>query len=782
MEDTLNDDVLRLFMEDYPTAGIDLPFEHTVNEGAFGTLDTEPLYSSQFSSRMPYEDPLQGTTALFHSPLEQNGRYASLESSPSNLFTTPFLEASWDDLTGEPFSPDFLELSPQTSNHSLGSDRVQAVPTSVIAHTDRSRDEEEESGGSARKKRRRIPSSARKVLDATFERLKEDPYVPQDELRALEERTGLSPKQIRTFFANARARKLPKAISYAVDPNAVDKQQDPMQRFLSSSPEDEGIPEDAIRNAVGTTGASWPSPAAALQQSPKRAVDTVSVSGSAFSSNSGSSSSQASADSANSRGSRRGRKRRREPTDKIEESFVRHPSEPSKIYQCTFCATDFSQKYDWKRHEESVHFPQTEWICMPNGPVYDTGGGKRCSLCDSEYPDDAHLETHNCQACTTTPQEQHSFMRKDKLVQHLLQVHRCKPPPSIKTWSRPVSRTCTMICGICGHLPLSWTARIDHYASHFTSGHSMALWLLGRPGGILPQVSPSEEWIQRKMKIEPHPEGDYHCPDCSNRFVITQAMFHKRQAHSDFTDVDYGLKFLIANLSRQVLDGKQPQLPPKESTEMGFGTKLWLQNNTRLMGCGDRDTKRGSTSTLRPTVNVEVPMAKRIPFGSALGRMPARGFSETSHASNQNSPHLEAVKLPAMCTHIYPYRSFKATSLGTQIGTSDSHSASADDQDQDHNANLSRLYPFFPFDKQAGAGGGGGRGKAKKKEKPVVLAHGDGKPVKMLWNSPGLSAASGPVAGKDAGGGNGKKVKQGTATADGQDAWVLRRDFEGELS
>jgi hypothetical protein len=353
----------------------------------------------------PYGESLQNIVGLFHPPPGRSGPHTPLDVSPSNTLATSFLEASWDELTGEPFSPDFLESPTQHSAHSAYSDGVQTINTSSLGQPE---EDQGESDGNARKKRRRIPLPAKSVLDATFERLKDDPYVPQDELHALEARTGLSRKQIRTFFANARARKL----SRAVPGVAAEKQQDPMQRFLSSSPEDEGIPEGAIRNAVDTMGASWPTSATVLQESSKYAADAVSVSESAISSNSGSSSSQASIDSANSRGSRRGRKRRLEPTEKVQESIIRNPSEPSKIYQCTFCATDFSQKYDWKRHEESVHFPQTEWVCMPYGPVHDEGHGKRCVLCDGEHTDDSHFDTHNCKACTTTPQEQHSFMRK----------------------------------------------------------------------------------------------------------------------------------------------------------------------------------------------------------------------------------------------------------------------------------------------------------------------------------------------------------------------------------
>ena len=259
----------------------------------------------------------------------------------------------------------------------------------------------------------------------------------------------------------------------------------------------------------------------------------------------------------------------------------------------------------------------------------------------------------------------------------------------------------------------------------------MALWLLGRPGGILPQVSPYEDWVQRKMVIEPHPEGDYHCPDCPHRFVITQSIYHKRQAHSDFADGDRGLKFLIANLSRQVLDGKQPQLPSQDSKEIvGLGTKLRLQVNNSFAAL--KDPKRSLNGVSSP---VETPLRRRTPFGAPAGRAPARGFSEKSHVQEVWN-HLDTVVMsgPTCCTHIYPYRPLKSTPLASSTSK---HVA------QEQDIDLNRLYPFFPFDTRLG-----GR-EAKKKEAPVVLANADGTPVKMLWNSPGVSnlaKSAGPVS------------------------------------
>ncbi|KAJ4303547.1 hypothetical protein N0V90_002445 [Kalmusia sp. IMI 367209] len=105
-----------------------------------------------------------------------------------------------------------------------------------------------EEGEAPRKRRRRMPPEAKRLLTECFERHKEDPYIPKDDVQRLATETGLSLRQVQTFFANARARKLPRPPkdSKAVEIPVAPDQQGPMERFLSSSPEDEGISENAL--------------------------------------------------------------------------------------------------------------------------------------------------------------------------------------------------------------------------------------------------------------------------------------------------------------------------------------------------------------------------------------------------------------------------------------------------------------------------------------------------------------------------------------------------------
>ncbi|KAF2244559.1 hypothetical protein BU26DRAFT_80109 [Trematosphaeria pertusa] len=408
--------------------------------------------------------PLATTSAfLAQHPVFSSDQAAELGSSgflangvPLEPGDVPLMDVLWPELAAQAFASEQWDapLPLDVADSSL-------PPRAIVASAPvPSLEEDDEDSG--RKKRRRIPPNAKKLLEECFEHHREDPYVPQEQIEDLASRTGLSIRQVRTFFANARARKLPK-VSSPQSPSSPRKaskmdiqqtqstQPGPMERFLSSSPEDEGLSEDAVREAA----VSMKPPTDASPRRHSSITDARSVSDSARSS--ASSSSAASVDSVNNRGPRRGRKRQREPTAKILPSIDRKPSSPSRKYQCTFCTLDFAQKYDWRRHEESVHFPQKEWVCIPDGPV----DASRCVFCDELNPDQRHLDAHKAITCSETPRAQRAFLRKDKLIQHIKQVHACPPPQGIGRWCRPVVRRVVLLCGFCGKTLPDWATRVE---------------------------------------------------------------------------------------------------------------------------------------------------------------------------------------------------------------------------------------------------------------------------------------------------------------------------------
>jgi hypothetical protein len=179
----------------------------------------------------------------------------------------------------------------------------------------------------------------------------------------------------------------------------------------------------------------------------------------------------------NQSGTSQSRRRRVTKARSAAKSKVKPKDTADRIFKCTFCCDTFKHKYDWARHEKSLHLNMEEWVCTPHGGsvVLPLTGRVHCAYCSALDPTQQHLESHNYSACQggqTTPR---TFRRKDHLVQHLRLVHGLDTLPLIDDWkleSAPV----TSRCGFCDAQLSSWDARTDHLAAHFRSGKTMADW------------------------------------------------------------------------------------------------------------------------------------------------------------------------------------------------------------------------------------------------------------------------------------------------------------------
>lgn len=63
-------------------------------------------------------------------------------------------------------------------------------------------------------------------------------------------------------------------------------------------------------------------------------------------------------------------------------------------FQCTFCTDTFKNRYDWTRHEGTLHLVLASWTCLPSGPTYNRPGESawRCALCDFVNPSKPRLQ------------------------------------------------------------------------------------------------------------------------------------------------------------------------------------------------------------------------------------------------------------------------------------------------------------------------------------------------------------------------------------------------------
>lgn len=150
----------------------------------------------------------------------------------------------------------------------------------------------------------------------------------------------------------------------------------------------------------------------------------------------------------------------------------------NRPFQCTFCTDRFKSKYDWSRHEKSLHISLERWLCAPIGKqiTNSASGQKMCVYCDALDPDEEHFESHNTSACEGKGLDGRTFFRKDHLRQHLRLMHNgCKLIDSMDSWKSE----CVFIrsrCGFCREEFTKWQDRVDHLAKEFRNGAQMKNW------------------------------------------------------------------------------------------------------------------------------------------------------------------------------------------------------------------------------------------------------------------------------------------------------------------
>ncbi|OAQ65860.1 homeobox and c2h2 transcription factor protein [Pochonia chlamydosporia 170] len=277
------------------------------------------------------------------------------------------------------------------------------------------------------------------------------------------------------LFMNSETSTAPRQINHQPLPYATSSRSsstgeaalDPMERWRGSPPESEAASWSAIAGALkemnrrsGSRGDFR------SRRTASRAASTTS-----FTSAQSSNSSLASAQSSSSKTSRR---RYRNPTKALGRGTG--STKERRAFQCTFCCDTFRTKYDWSRHEKSLHLNLEKWICTPHGGavISNATGRSHCAYCNMLDPTPAHLKTHNHGVCQDTL-EPHVFSRKDHLFQHLRHVHDLDVMPVVDEWKIDpppiVSR-----CGFCNARFETWGDRADHLAQHYREGKTMFDW------------------------------------------------------------------------------------------------------------------------------------------------------------------------------------------------------------------------------------------------------------------------------------------------------------------
>ena len=134
-------------------------------------------------------------------------------------------------------------------------------------------------------------------------------------------------------------------------------------------------------------------------------------------------------------------------------------------------------RYDWTRHEKSLHLSLEKWICAPLGPVVtDAASGRnKCVYCETLDPSDDHIEAHNHRPCEDKGMDARTFFRKDHLRQHLRLMHGCEMTGSMDSWESTAVNIRSR-CGFCAQRFTVWQERVDHLTAHFKAGARMIDW------------------------------------------------------------------------------------------------------------------------------------------------------------------------------------------------------------------------------------------------------------------------------------------------------------------
>ncbi|KAF2093936.1 hypothetical protein NA57DRAFT_17024, partial [Rhizodiscina lignyota] len=338
---------------------------------------------------------------------------------------------------------------------------------------------------------------ARKILQEWYDTHCENPYPTETEKEELRTQTELSASQVSDWFANTRRRHKSKAKGHGKTApasagvqlafqSAIDafnrSNMTPLDRWRNSPPDTEAAPLTAIARAVEhennqASGKQGGRVRSKKCRSPTPAPSVISLSVTQKSSSGSSATSGHSATSFSRfhSGVHRRRRRNVKPKTTAQTSL---DDDTTRVYQCTFCTERFKHKYDWTRHEKSLHLSLEQWTCTPFGPTFVDPDTERpeCSLCGISDPSPDHAEIHRYSECREKPQVTRTFYRKDNLLQHLRIVHGIERVlPSMDIWHSEIKRVNSR-CGFCSERFVLWADRNAHLAEHFRRGAHMKDW------------------------------------------------------------------------------------------------------------------------------------------------------------------------------------------------------------------------------------------------------------------------------------------------------------------
>ncbi|OCL11686.1 hypothetical protein AOQ84DRAFT_437522 [Glonium stellatum] len=492
------------------------------------------------------------------------------------------------------------------------------------------------------------PKAVRKLLVDSYNDHISNPYLDDHGLSDLSKKSGCTPKQIRTFFMNRRYRSTQTSTSGLqlsnnksdVNDSEIPKTDESQHSRKSENTSTHGYSrlEDNCSNPiVEDNNAYWLTLCREGIQRGYEPTEHLLETQSHFTvfPDSGAWSSAVSVtNAANHITISRRKGKRRYP---ISVPSMVAKNEKTKIYQCTFCGlNEFSDKYGWRRHEESLHYPQSAWICGLDCPISLTDNGPECIMCRIPNPSSEHLMGHNYLYCAGKSISQRTFPRKDGFVKHMRRIHHMTQwKAHMGGWKRSVSRSLRFTCGFCGIKLDGWKLRVDHIAVHFEDGLSL------------------KDWIFRS---EPE-QLDYLLPETQGR---------------DLDNSTRSLSVSLAEIKPSSQDGRSDKETEDQGGEMQIPGSIILDNDS----CTQDFTPQNFQSAKEDRLNQW--LAEQL-AGSYLARLPSifPNFSNPEVCSSE----IDGVR--SDYTNLTPPEScFSCSDTNIRVSASDTNtrvSASAED-------------------------------------------------------------------------------------------------------
>ena len=157
---------------------------------------------------------------------------------------------------------------------------------------------------------------------------------------------------------------------------------------------------------------------------------------------------------------------------------------------------------------------ETEYTCMPDGPVKSTEASKECYFCGAPDPNQTHLATHSVSKCSGQYAKRQSYTRRVNLSNHIRDVHKTSEDHAFalaKAWGDShKNKRKFFSCGFCISGFPTLVGKSNHIdTEHWRQHQDLKEWDNNKVIlGLLLQPGVEQEWHRLLMSAGIDPGFD----------------------------------------------------------------------------------------------------------------------------------------------------------------------------------------------------------------------------------------------------------------------------------